>query len=70
MIDLKRGDMVEARAGTLARFGGDHYGVVARIDGDSIIVEMDNSGRMVPFRRDQLDAVLPARQSNSRLSGR
>jgi hypothetical protein len=64
MSDLKRGDMVEAKAGTLARFCGDQYGMVARIDGEVIIVEMDNSGRMVPFQRDSLDAIHRPRETN------
>lgn len=57
MGDLKPGDMVEARAGTLARFCGDQWGTVEDFDGDSIMVRMDNSGRLVPFRREQLDAI-------------
>lgn len=57
MTLLKIGDMVEARAGTLARFCGDTYGTVEAFDGQSIMVRMDTSGRLVPFHRDQLDAI-------------
>lgn len=56
-VTFKVGDLVEARAGTLARCCGDKPGTVEAFDGMCIMVRMDASGRLVPFRSDQLDAV-------------
>ncbi len=48
------GMAVKSRPSTLAYRCGDMSGVVEQIDGQSIMVRMDQSRRLVPFREDQL----------------
>jgi hypothetical protein len=63
---LKVGDLVEARAGTLAHFCGDKWGTVEAFDSGAIMVRMDTSGRLVPFKPEQLDPIhRPSRASRS-----
>jgi len=55
--DLNVGDVVEAKTGTLANFCGDHRGAVEAFDGETVMVRMKNSGRLVPFWREQLHTI-------------
>jgi hypothetical protein len=55
--DFKIGDLVQAKAGTLAHFCGDKHGKIEAFDGSSVMVRMDSSGRLIPFASDQLYAV-------------
>jgi len=53
---MQVGDKVRSKANTLAYFAGDVNGVIEKLDGGSILVRMKQSGRLVPFRPDQLVA--------------
>lgn len=52
---MKRGDKVKALPTTLAYRCGDTSGVVEIVEEHGVMVRMDQSGRLVPFREDQLD---------------
>lgn len=52
---LKLGDVVRAKADTLAAYCGDTIGLVVQFDGKAVMCRMKQSGRTVPFRRDQLE---------------
>lgn len=54
---LSIGQKVEAREGTLARHCGDRFGVVERFDRSTLLVRMEYSKRLVPFKRHQLKAA-------------
>lgn len=53
------GDRVRSKPTTLAAHCGDVSGVIERLDGQSLMVRMDQSGRLVPFRPDQLQKKQP-----------
>lgn len=55
MNDLKVGDAIKAKANTLAYFNGDINGTVEEFEGERIMCRMNYSGRIVPFRREQLE---------------
>ena len=52
------GQAVKSMPTTLAYFCGDRTGKVEAFDGASILVRMDQSGKLTPFHVDQLE--LPA----------
>ncbi len=54
---LKIGDTIKAREGCLAHFCGDIDGTVEQFDGDTILCRMRRTGKLTPFRRDQLDHI-------------
>lgn len=53
-MDVKVGDRIASAPHTLAWRCGDRSGKVEAFDGNSIMVRMDQSGRLVPFRKDQI----------------
>lgn len=68
---MKVGDRVRADAKTLAYFAGDYGGVIEKIDGDVIMVRMDQSRHLTPFTAAQisLDPGRPVPPHGSGQSG-